>query len=425
MGGGEVMLERLAGLAPLVGAHVDLGLLFGRSVPLAPALRARFRRVGCFDFPRRLRLAEASGLRRNHRALAGWLTGEPTRACVSMTFATAVRGALATLGTPTALMWMCNFSVRTAGWWPTAKRSAALRCLGLSGAIAVCPSLVTRAELASLGYPDSQLRVINNGVDLARYAPRPVSDEERQHFRGWFRARHGVPSADLVAVCTARIDPIKNHEVLIQAVAAAGRQGVRVALVCLGDACGDDAGYPARLLARCEELRVETNGYFDVRAASPDGLDPSGLVKGWSVDRVARLLDEAGVRDYAVNAGGDMRLRGRAVPGPCWRVGIQHPLELDKVAKVVEANDLAVATSGEYARGQHVLDPHTHRPPSGILSVTITGPDLATADAYATAAFAMGAARAPHWTARLRGYEALTILADGRVLSTPGFPSVD
>jgi thiamine biosynthesis lipoprotein len=59
-----------------------------------------------------------------------------------------------------------------------------------------------------------------------------------------------------------------------------------------------------------------------------------------------------------------------------------------------------------------------------VLSVTITGPDLATADAYATAAFAMGAERAPHWTARLHGYQALTILADGRVLSTPGFPGV-
>jgi thiamine biosynthesis lipoprotein len=57
-----------------------------------------------------------------------------------------------------------------------------------------------------------------------------------------------------------------------------------------------------------------------------------------------------------------------------------------------------------------------------VLSVTITGPDLATADAYATAAFAMGA-RAPEWTASLpSGYEAMTILADDRVLSTPGFP---
>jgi thiamine biosynthesis lipoprotein len=56
-----------------------------------------------------------------------------------------------------------------------------------------------------------------------------------------------------------------------------------------------------------------------------------------------------------------------------------------------------------------------------VLSVTITGPELATADAYATAAFAMGT-DAPAWTLRLRGYEAMTILADGTVLSTPGFP---
>jgi len=56
----------------------------------------------------------------------------------------------------------------------------------------------------------------------------------------------------------------------------------------------------------------------------------------------------------------------------------------------VITNDLAVATSGAYARGDHVLDPHTRRAPEGVLSVTITGPVLATADAYATAAFAMG-----------------------------------
>ena len=177
------------------------------------------------------------------------------------------------------------------------------------------------------------------------------------------------------------------------------------------------------VLARCEELRAETHGYFDVRAATARAIDPSGLVKGWSVDRAATILDEGGLRNYAVNAAGDMRLRGRAVPEACWRVGIQHPLQRDRVAAVVEATDLAVATSGAYARGEHVFDPHTRRPPSGILSVTIVGPDLATADAYATAAFAMGAEAAPHWTARLRGYEAMTILADARVLSTSGFPS--
>jgi thiamine biosynthesis lipoprotein len=185
----------------------------------------------------------------------------------------------------------------------------------------------------------------------------------------------------------------------------------------------DDAHPDVReVLDRCEALRLETNGYFDVRAASADALDPSGLVKGWAVDRAAALLDGAGLRNYAVNVAGDMRLRGRAVPEPCWSVGIQHPLEQESIAAVVEANDLAVATSGAYARGEHVLDPHTRRPPAGVLSVTITGPELATADAYATAAFAMGEAGI-HWTARLTGYEAMTILADARVLSTPGFPS--
>lgn len=164
------------------------------------------------------------------------------------------------------------------------------------------------------------------------------------------------------------------------------------------------------VLARCEQLRAETNGYFDARSSGT--LDPSGLVKGWSVDRAAELID---ADEYSINAGGDVRVRGR------WQVGIQHPLERQAIAAVVDARNLAVATSGEYARGRHVIDPHTGRPPEGVLSVTVTGPDLGTADAYATAAFAMGARVAPHWVARLQGYGAMVILSDERVLSTPSF----
>jgi FAD:protein FMN transferase len=117
-----------------------------------------------------------------------------------------------------------------------------------------------------------------------------------------------------------------------------------------------------------------------------------------------------------------MRVLGRAVPELAWRVGIQHPLDRQQVAAVVEATDLAIATSGAYARGDHVWNPHSGRAPSGILSVTIVGPELGTADAYATAAYAMGPERAPHWTARLVGYDAMTILADETVFKTGGFP---
>jgi thiamine biosynthesis lipoprotein len=145
-------------------------------------------------------------------------------------------------------------------------------------------------------------------------------------------------------------------------------------------------------------------------------------VKGWAVDGAAAILEAAGATNYAVNAGGDLRLRGGALPDDRWRVGIQHPLERDRIAAVVETRDLAVATSGAYERGEHVFDPHTQRPPVGVLSVTIVGPDLATADAYATAAFAMGT-RGAQWTATLDGYEGMTILAGGRVQLTQGFPA--
>jgi thiamine biosynthesis lipoprotein len=177
------------------------------------------------------------------------------------------------------------------------------------------------------------------------------------------------------------------------------------------------------VLECCEQLRVATDGYFDVRAAGTPDVDPSGFVKGWAVVRAAAILESGGARNYCVNAGGDIHLRGDALPDRGWRIGIQHPRRRDEVAAVVVATgELAIATSGDYARGEHVLDPHTGLPPEGLLSVTITGPDLATADAYATAAFAMGRA-GPEWTTRLEGYEALAITVDDRALRTPGFPA--
>jgi FAD:protein FMN transferase len=164
------------------------------------------------------------------------------------------------------------------------------------------------------------------------------------------------------------------------------------------------------VLARCEALRRETDGYFDARHSGV--LDPCGLVKGWAIDRAAALLR---ARRVCIDAGGDVLVRGGA-----WRIGIRHPRERHLLAAALHADDLAVATSGAYERGEHIVDPHSRRPPAGVLSVTVIGPDLATADAYATAAFAMGEA-GPDWTARLRGYEAMTILAPDEVLVTPGF----
>jgi thiamine biosynthesis lipoprotein len=172
------------------------------------------------------------------------------------------------------------------------------------------------------------------------------------------------------------------------------------------------------VLTRCLELERATGGFFSVRASGR--LDPSGYVKGWGVARAADRLAAGGAARFSIDAAGDLVARGRPEPDRPWRIGIRHPEEHDRLAAVVAIEDGAVATSGEYERGAHIIDPHTGAPPSGLLSVTIVGPDLALADAYATAAFAMGA-DGPAWTATLAGYEAMCITSDRRVLSTPGF----
>jgi FAD:protein FMN transferase len=179
--------------------------------------------------------------------------------------------------------------------------------------------------------------------------------------------------------------------------------------------CGPEVD---EVLTRCLALERATGGFFSVRAAGR--LDPSGFVKGWAIDGAAERLAAAGARDFCINAGGDIVARGRPAPDRLWRVGVRHPIELDRLAAVLAVADLAVATSGEYERGAHIVDPHTGRPPAGLLSATVVGPDLATADAYATAAFAMGA-DGPAWTATLPGYDAMCITSEQRVLSTPGF----
>lgn len=183
----------------------------------------------------------------------------------------------------------------------------------------------------------------------------------------------------------------------------------------LGRLCAEAASTPVQeVLALCALLRARTRGFFDARASGR--LDPSGVVKGWAVERAAEILGRAGAQQFHISVGGDVVLRG----GDAWRVGIQHPLQRERLACVVEIGDGAIATSGAYERGEHIVDPHSRRPPRGVLSVTMLGPDLATTDAYATAAFAMGR-DGPRWTASLVGYEAMTILEDRRVLCTPGF----
>lgn len=188
----------------------------------------------------------------------------------------------------------------------------------------------------------------------------------------------------------------------------------------------------ADVLAACETLSAASGGYFSARYAGT--LDPSGYVKGWAIERAATMLATAGSAAHCVNGGGDVRCVGARPAGPHgaegaaslapWRIGIadpRPPLGRGALCAVVAGRDFAVATSGIAERGAHVIDPVRGEPATGQLSVTVVGPDLALADAYATACVAMGYPSAPDWLAGLDGYEGFGIRADGTTWETAGF----
>ena len=188
----------------------------------------------------------------------------------------------------------------------------------------------------------------------------------------------------------------------------------------------DCAPEVAEVIAACAAVRERSGGYF---TDTPGGrFDPSGYVKGWAVERAAAILTRAGSASHLVNGGGDVqcvggRPRARPAAGTApepWRVGIADPFRPGRLALVVTSAGGAVATSGIAERGPHIIDPHTGRPAAGLASVTIVGESLAAADAYATAAFAMGPRLARDWTESLDGYQAFAITAAGDTWQTSG-----
>jgi thiamine biosynthesis lipoprotein len=173
----------------------------------------------------------------------------------------------------------------------------------------------------------------------------------------------------------------------------------------------------AEVLDMCEQLESETEGYFSARYEGR--MDPTGLVKGWAIEAASRILRTYGSSNHSVNGGGDVQLAGEAAPGRPWGVGISDPADRTRLLTVVTGRNLAVATSGTAERGSHILDPHTGAPASLLASVTVVGRHLARADAYATAAFAMGAG-ALAWLERMPGHEGLVVDATG-THETAGF----
>lgn len=171
------------------------------------------------------------------------------------------------------------------------------------------------------------------------------------------------------------------------------------------------------VLDLCATVREHTDGWFDPWAM-PGGLDPTGLVKGWAGHRALRALIHHGVRHAVVNAGGDLAVVGSASgrsDSSGWRIGVTDPHHRGGVLQTISGTDMGVATSGAYERGPLAFDPYASLPAQRLASATVIAPDLALADAYATAAVAQGPC-AVTWLSRLTDVQAILVTHAGTVL---------
>ncbi len=151
-------------------------------------------------------------------------------------------------------------------------------------------------------------------------------------------------------------------------------------------------------------------------------IDLGGIAKGHAVDRCMRLLQDLGIDNALVRAGGDSRVAGERWGRP-WTIGIRDPRDRDGVVAVIPLVDVAVSTSGDYerffeqdgVRYHHIIDPRSGDSARGLRSVTIIGPDATTTDALSTSVFVLGLVKGLALVERLPGIDAILVDADGKL----------
>jgi FAD:protein FMN transferase len=141
------------------------------------------------------------------------------------------------------------------------------------------------------------------------------------------------------------------------------------------------------ILELAETTKKQTNGYFDVWYQGD--FDPSGIVKGWAIQKAAEML-QVYTNDFYVEAGGDIQVHGKSETGKPWKIGVRNPIVRDENIAIVSLDNEAIATSGTAIRGNHIYNPVDEHMDETIISLSVISKRIIDADRMATAAFAMG-----------------------------------
>lgn len=146
-----------------------------------------------------------------------------------------------------------------------------------------------------------------------------------------------------------------------------------------------------------------------------------GIGKGYAANRCKMVMEEMGIENGVVNAGGDLITWGKQKNGDDWSIGIANPEMKNTAFSWLKISDLAVVTSGNYERFVefdgikycHIIHPKTGWPAELMTSVTIICPDAEVADAFATTVFILGAEKGIQFVNNIKDVECLIIDENG------------
>lgn len=185
-----------------------------------------------------------------------------------------------------------------------------------------------------------------------------------------------------------------------------------------------------------EGLKIQkiTNGAFDLDLdslqnieikqnmviLSPQGMiDLGGIAKGYVLDKTIKILAENGIENALLDFGGDIYALGKN-KGKLWKIGVKNPFNKDKILITLSLENKAIATSGNYERGKHIINPANKLPADECASVTIIAPEATLADGLATGVFVLGVKDGLKLIENLDNVEGIIVDFKGNVFFSSG-----